>query len=186
MLKHTGIVRRMDDLGRIVFPKELRKQMGLKENDPARTRLRSSLKLSCLFCGIAVWLLSFLWTKHSGKSARAALLKLNAGSWQAPCAKPSTSRASMRITRSSTWTAAGLCMLLPGLLPVMVRLPGILCWAKLPKTLPACPGCRRNPAIWPPWRSRYSRKRGGCSDSFRPHNRKRPHWRWRRNPNPLR
>ena len=34
MLKHTGIVRRMDDLGRIVFPKELRKQMGLKENDP--------------------------------------------------------------------------------------------------------------------------------------------------------
>lgn len=34
MLKYTGIVRRMDDLGRIVFPKELRKQMGLKENDP--------------------------------------------------------------------------------------------------------------------------------------------------------
>ena len=34
MLKRTGIVRRMDDLGRIVFPKELRKQMGLKENDP--------------------------------------------------------------------------------------------------------------------------------------------------------
>ena len=34
MLKHTGIVRRMDDLGRIVFPKELRRQMRLKEGDP--------------------------------------------------------------------------------------------------------------------------------------------------------
>lgn len=34
MLKHTGIVRRMDDLGRIVFPKEFRRQMGLEEGSP--------------------------------------------------------------------------------------------------------------------------------------------------------
>ena len=34
MLKRTGIVRRMDDLGRIAFPKGLRKQIGLKEDDP--------------------------------------------------------------------------------------------------------------------------------------------------------
>lgn len=34
MLKHTGIARRMDDLGRIVFPKEFRRQMGLKDGDP--------------------------------------------------------------------------------------------------------------------------------------------------------
>lgn len=31
MLKATGIVRRMDDLGRIVIPKELRKAYELKE-----------------------------------------------------------------------------------------------------------------------------------------------------------
>jgi stage V sporulation protein T len=30
----TGIVRRIDDLGRIVIPKELRRRMGIHENDP--------------------------------------------------------------------------------------------------------------------------------------------------------
>ena len=34
MPKRTGIVRRMDDLGRIVFPKELRRQLGLEEGAP--------------------------------------------------------------------------------------------------------------------------------------------------------
>ena len=29
----TGIVRRMDDLGRIVIPKEIRKKIGAKEGD---------------------------------------------------------------------------------------------------------------------------------------------------------
>ena len=33
-MKSIGIVRRMDDLGRIVIPKELRRNMGLKEGDP--------------------------------------------------------------------------------------------------------------------------------------------------------
>lgn len=33
-MKSTGIVRRMDDLGRIVIPKEVRRNMGLKEGDP--------------------------------------------------------------------------------------------------------------------------------------------------------
>lgn len=33
-MTETGIIRRIDDLGRIVIPKEIRKQMRLKENDP--------------------------------------------------------------------------------------------------------------------------------------------------------
>lgn len=30
-MKATGIVRRIDDLGRIVIPKEIRRNMGLRE-----------------------------------------------------------------------------------------------------------------------------------------------------------
>lgn len=34
MLKATGIVRRIDDLGRVVIPKELRRTLRIKEGDP--------------------------------------------------------------------------------------------------------------------------------------------------------
>lgn len=30
----TGIVRRIDDLGRVVIPKEIRRNMGIKEGEP--------------------------------------------------------------------------------------------------------------------------------------------------------
>jgi transcriptional pleiotropic regulator of transition state genes len=33
-MKATGIVRKIDDLGRIVIPKEIRKTRGIKEGDP--------------------------------------------------------------------------------------------------------------------------------------------------------
>ena len=33
-MKATGIVRRVDDLGRIVIPKEIRRSLGIKEGDP--------------------------------------------------------------------------------------------------------------------------------------------------------
>lgn len=33
-MRATGIVRRMDDLGRIVIPKEVRRTLSLKEGDP--------------------------------------------------------------------------------------------------------------------------------------------------------
>lgn len=33
-MKATGIIRRIDDLGRIVIPKEIRRVYGLKEGDP--------------------------------------------------------------------------------------------------------------------------------------------------------
>ena len=33
-MKATGIIRRMDDLGRVVIPKEIRKTLRLREGDP--------------------------------------------------------------------------------------------------------------------------------------------------------
>ena len=33
-MKETGIVRRVDDLGRIVIPKEIRRKLGIREGDP--------------------------------------------------------------------------------------------------------------------------------------------------------
>lgn len=33
-MKATGIVRRIDDLGRVVIPKEIRRSMGIQEGDP--------------------------------------------------------------------------------------------------------------------------------------------------------
>ena len=35
----TGIVRRVDDLGRIVIPKEIRRTLRIREADPSRTTL---------------------------------------------------------------------------------------------------------------------------------------------------
>ena len=33
-MKSTGIVRRIDDLGRVVIPKEIRRTLGIREGDP--------------------------------------------------------------------------------------------------------------------------------------------------------
>lgn len=33
-MKATGIIRRVDDLGRVVIPKEIRKTCGIREGDP--------------------------------------------------------------------------------------------------------------------------------------------------------
>lgn len=33
-MKATGIARRLDDLGRIVIPKEIRRSLGVREGDP--------------------------------------------------------------------------------------------------------------------------------------------------------
>jgi AbrB family looped-hinge helix DNA binding protein len=33
-MRATGIVRRIDDLGRVVIPREIRKNLGIKEGDP--------------------------------------------------------------------------------------------------------------------------------------------------------
>ena len=38
-MKATGIVRRVDDLGRIVIPKEIRRTLRIREGDPLHTTL---------------------------------------------------------------------------------------------------------------------------------------------------
>lgn len=45
-MKATGIVRRIDDLGRVVIPKEIRRTMRIREGDP------SLITLTCrdLYC----------------------------------------------------------------------------------------------------------------------------------------
>ena len=40
-MKATGIVRRVDDLGRIVIPKEIRRTLRICEGDPLHTTLTS-------------------------------------------------------------------------------------------------------------------------------------------------
>ena len=56
-MKATGIVRKVDELGRIVIPKELRKTMYIKEGDPMEIFTdEDSIILKkyapfCIFCG---------------------------------------------------------------------------------------------------------------------------------------
>ena len=38
-MKATGIVRRIDDLGRVVIPKEIRRTLRIREGDPLLTTL---------------------------------------------------------------------------------------------------------------------------------------------------
>ena len=45
-MKATGIVRRVDDLGRIVIPKEIRRTLRIREGDPLHTTLAPFV----LFC----------------------------------------------------------------------------------------------------------------------------------------
>jgi transcriptional pleiotropic regulator of transition state genes len=53
----TGIVRHIDELGRIVIPIEIRKRFGLGEKDPLEisvqdeTILLSRPRSACVFCG---------------------------------------------------------------------------------------------------------------------------------------
>ncbi len=41
-MKATGIVRRIDDLGRVVIPKEIRRTMRIREGDPTLISLTES------------------------------------------------------------------------------------------------------------------------------------------------
>lgn len=59
-MKATGIVRRIDDLGRVVIPKEIRQTREIEEGDPVEIYtgdngeiilLKYHPALSCIFCG---------------------------------------------------------------------------------------------------------------------------------------
>ena len=42
-MKATGIVRRIDDLGRVVVPKEIRRTLRIREGDPLLTTLSENV-----------------------------------------------------------------------------------------------------------------------------------------------
>ena len=52
-MKATGIVRRIDDLGRIVIPKEIRRTLRIRMGDPSLKTLTQDL-VFCMSVGSAV------------------------------------------------------------------------------------------------------------------------------------
>lgn len=59
-MKATGIVRKIDNLGRIVIPKELRETMNINVKDPIEIYVDDNDKIilkkyqpACIFCGNA-------------------------------------------------------------------------------------------------------------------------------------
>lgn len=56
-MKSTGIIRRMDELGRVVIPIEIRNQFDIAEKDPIEIYVDGSnivlkkYEESCIFCG---------------------------------------------------------------------------------------------------------------------------------------
>lgn len=65
MVKSTGISRKVDELGRIVIPMELRTKLGIEEKDPLEIYLDGSSIIlkksntSCTFCGSDKDLISY-------------------------------------------------------------------------------------------------------------------------------
>lgn len=65
MVKSTGIVRKVDELGRIVIPMELRNKLGIQEKDPLEIFVDGSSVIlkkynpNCIFCGSSRDLLSY-------------------------------------------------------------------------------------------------------------------------------
>ena len=50
-MKSTGIVRKVDDLGRIVLPAELRRLLELDDRAEGDTVVLKKHRPSCVFCG---------------------------------------------------------------------------------------------------------------------------------------
>lgn len=56
-MKTTGMVRQIDDLGRVVIPKEIRRTNGWEEGDPLEiftdydTVILKKYQVGCVFCG---------------------------------------------------------------------------------------------------------------------------------------
>ena len=54
-MKATGIVRRVDDLGRIVIPKEIRRTLRIREGDPSRTTFTSEEQFKRAIINLYIW-----------------------------------------------------------------------------------------------------------------------------------
>ncbi len=65
MIKSTGIYRKVDELGRIVIPMELRNKLGIVEKDPLEIFVDGSSIIlkkynpNCIFCGSSKDLFSY-------------------------------------------------------------------------------------------------------------------------------
>ncbi len=64
-MKSTGIIRRVDELGRVVIPIEIRNQFNIIEKDPIEIYVEGSsiilkkFEPNCIFCGNTKNLLNF-------------------------------------------------------------------------------------------------------------------------------
>lgn len=64
-MKATGIIRRVDELGRVVIPIELRNKFGITEKDPMEIYVDGSSIIlkkyepNCIFCGNSRKLIEF-------------------------------------------------------------------------------------------------------------------------------
>lgn len=64
-MKSTGIIRRVDELGRVVIPIEIRNQFNIAEKDPIEIYVEGSsiilkkFEPNCIFCGNTKNLLNY-------------------------------------------------------------------------------------------------------------------------------
>lgn len=64
-MKSTGVIRRVDELGRVVIPIEIRTQFGISEKDPmeiyvdGNSVILKKYEPNCIFCGNSKKLIEF-------------------------------------------------------------------------------------------------------------------------------
>lgn len=81
-MKSTGIIRRVDELGRVVLPIEIRRILDIEERDPLEIFLDEDrivlrkLQPTCIFCGAEEDLQEY----RSKRICRACLESINAQS----------------------------------------------------------------------------------------------------------
>ena len=74
-MKSTGIVRKVDELGRVVLPIELRRTLGIEEKDPLEIYMDGpsivlrKYQVSCVFCDSEKDIFSFRGKKVCRKCA---------------------------------------------------------------------------------------------------------------------
>lgn len=72
-MKSTGIVRQLDELGRIVLPKEMRKNLSMEERDPleiwadGNTIVLRKFRVGCVFCGSGKQVQRLVFEKSAGR-----------------------------------------------------------------------------------------------------------------------